>query len=239
VRFADGSSLATGLLVGADGAWSRVRALLSDATPAYVGTAFVETWLLESDVRHAPSAKAVGGGALMAMAPGKGIFAHREPDGVLHAYIALNRSEEWLADVFAEPERALARIAEEFDGWAPELRALITASDTPPVLRALHSLPVGHRWDRTAGVTLLGDAAHLMPPSGEGANLAMYDGAELGKAIAANPDDLEAGLLAYETDLFARSMPIAEESNQLLGLLLGEHAPQSLIDFFTANRPGW
>jgi 2-polyprenyl-6-methoxyphenol hydroxylase-like FAD-dependent oxidoreductase len=238
VRFADGSSVTPALLVGADGAWSKVRALLSDARPTYVGTAFIETWLLNADVDHEPSAKAVGGGGLMAMAPGKGIFAHREPEGVLHAYIALNRSEEWLADILAEPGTALARIAEEFDGWAPELRALITASHTAPVLRALHTLPVGHRWDRTAGVTLLGDAAHLMPPSGEGANLAMYDGAELGKAIAANPDDLEAALLAYEKELFARSAPVAEESNQLLGLLLGENAPQSLIDFFTANKPG-
>jgi 2-polyprenyl-6-methoxyphenol hydroxylase-like FAD-dependent oxidoreductase len=238
LTFSDGKSVTTDLLIGADGAWSKIRPLLSDATPTYVGTAFVETYLMDSDIRHKASAEAVGGGGMMAMAPGKGIFAHREPQGVLHAYTALNRSEDWFSGIdFADPATALARIAQEFDGWAPELRALIAASDTPPVLRLLHSLPVGHRWQRLAGVTLLGDAAHLMPPSGEGANLAMQDGAELGKAIAASPGDAEAALLAYEQALFARSAPVAAESNALLGLLLGDEAPDSLIDFFIRSPP--
>ncbi|MCP3407949.1 NAD(P)/FAD-dependent oxidoreductase [Bradyrhizobium sp. CCGB01] len=237
LTFADESSVSTQLLVGADGAWSKVRPLVSDATPEYVGTSFIETYLRDADQRHAAAAAAVGGGALFANAPGKGIFAHREPDGVLHAYLALNRSAEWIAAIdFADIPAATARIAAEFDGWAPDLTALITDADTPPVLRMLHALPNDHRWDRVAGVTLLGDAAHLMPPAGDGANLAMLDGAELGKAIAARPDDSEAALAAYEDAMFARSQSAAVGAHQILELCLGEHAPFSLVEFFTGMR---
>ncbi|MGW0799930.1 FAD-dependent oxidoreductase [Streptomyces sp. NPDC002692] len=236
VAFADGSTVVTGLLVGADGSWSRVRPLLSDAVPEYIGRSFVETWLYDGDTRHPAAAKAVGGGSLFALAPGKGIQAHRESGGNLHTYVALSRSRAWFDGIdFGDPAAAGARIAEEFDGWAPELTALITESDTAPVLRPLHALPVDHRWDRVPGVTLLGDAAHLSAPNGEGANLAMYDGAELGRAVAGHPGDVEAALTAYERDLFPRSATEAIEGEELHELLFGDDTPHGLIGMFTGN----
>ncbi|GGV02418.1 oxidoreductase [Streptomyces albospinus] len=237
VTFADGSTVVTSLLVGADGAWSRVRPLLSDATPEYVGRSFVETWLFDSDTRHPAAAKAVGGGSLLALAPGKGIQAHRESGGTLHTYVALSKPQDWFAAIdFTDPAAATARIAQEFDGWAPELTELITDSDTAPVLRLLNSLPIGHRWDRVPGVALVGDAAHLSAPNGEGANLAMYDGAELGKALAAHPDDIEAALTEYEQAMFPRSTEAATEGAELHGLMFGGNAPHSLIAAFTGHE---
>ena len=97
----------------------------------------------------------------------------------------------------------------------------------------IYTLPDGHRWDRVPGVTLLGDAAHLMPPSGDGANLAMFDGAELGQAIAAQPDDVEAALAAYERAMFGRSAAFAADAREILDLCLGDRAPFGLIDFLT------
>ncbi|WP_316165438.1 MULTISPECIES: NAD(P)/FAD-dependent oxidoreductase [unclassified Bradyrhizobium] len=233
LRFADGSSVVTSLLVGADGAWSKVRPLLSAAKPEYVGTTFIETYLHDADQRHTAAAEAVGGGALFALAPGQGIFAHRETGSVLHAYVALNRSAAWIAGIdFTDAAAATARIAAEFDGWAPALTALITDGETPPVPRMIHTLPNDHRWDRVPGVTLLGDAAHLAPPAGEGANLAMFDGAELGKAIAAHPGDIEAALAIYEAALFPRSSSAAAGAHQILKLCLGDSAPFGLVDFF-------
>ena len=238
LTFANGSTVTTDLLVGADGAWSKVRPLLSGAIPAYVGTSFIETYLFDSDTRHKASAEAVGGGALFALAPGKGIAAHREPHGVLHTYVQLNKPKDWIDSIdFSDPVIALAKVAEEFDGWASELTALITDGETDPVPRPIHALPVEHRWERVPGVTLLGDAAHLMIPSGEGANLAMFDGAELGKAIAANPGDVEAALIAYEKDLFPRSASEAAEAEAILMVCLGPNAPQSLVEMFTSHQP--
>ncbi|MEV0846365.1 NAD(P)/FAD-dependent oxidoreductase [Streptomyces sp. NPDC049954] len=233
LSFADGSTVTTGLLVGADGAWSRVRPLLSDARPEYVGTTFVETYLHDVDVRHPATAAAVGPGALYVLTPGKGITAHREAGDVLHTYVQLNRSAEWFAEIdFADADAARARIATEYEGWAPHLTALITEGETAPVARMIHTLPDGHRWDRVPGVTLLGDAAHLMPPSGDGANLAMFDGAELGKAIAAHPGDVEAALTAYEEAMFPRSAAFYEDAREILDLCLGDNAPNGFLDFF-------
>ncbi|MER5774806.1 NAD(P)/FAD-dependent oxidoreductase [Streptomyces sp. NPDC002039] len=235
VTFDDGATVVTNLLVGADGAWSRVRPLLTTATPEYAGTSVVETYLFHADTRHPAAAKAVGGGMLMAPSPGKEIFAHRENGDTLHTYVALSRPQEWFAAIdFTDATAATARIAREFEGWAPELTALITDGDTTPVLRPHYALPTGHRWDRVPGVTLLGDAAHLAPPNGDGANLAMLDGAELGKALAAHPDDVEAALTEYEAAMFPRSAEVTTfEGGEVVGIDSEHNTAQGLINMIT------
>jgi 2-polyprenyl-6-methoxyphenol hydroxylase-like FAD-dependent oxidoreductase len=237
LTFADGPAVTAGLLVGADGAWSKIRPLLSGAQPEYIGTTYIETYLYDADERHAATAVAVGGGAMYALTPGKGIVAHREAGDILHTYVELSRSAEWIAgiDFTAAAAVAAGRVAAEFDGWAPELTALITDGETAPVPRMIYTLPDAHRWDRVPGVTLLGDAAHLMPPSGDGANLAMFDGAELGQAIAAHPGDTEAALVAYEAAMFPRSESFAADAHEILELCLGDRAPFGLIDFLTGT----
>lgn len=229
LTFADGSSERSASLVGADGAWSRVRPLLTRATPQYVGTTFVETYLYDVDVRHPAAARAVGAGAMYALTPGRGIVAHREAGNVVHTYVQLNCPEDF----------DIASVADEFQGWAPELTALITDSDTAPVTRRIYACPDGYPWVRTPGVTLVGDAAHLMPPAGEGANLAMLDGAELGQAIAANPDDIDTAFAAYESAMFERSEAEAADAQQTIDACFGDRAPLGLIEMLTgqiANR---
>jgi len=238
VTFANGDTITSRLLVGADGAWSRVRPLLSAAVPAYSGMGYVETWLFDADTRHQSSASVVGSGQMGAPAQNKMIAAHRERGETLHTYVMLTRPEAWFAAIdFSDHAAACARIAEEFSGWAPEITALITDSDTPPLHRPIFTLPDQHRWARVPGVTLIGDAAHLTRPNGEGANLAMLDGAELGQALAAHPGDVEAALAAYEQAMFPRSAAVAAEGAELHALLGSEAPAQAIVAMLQGHAP--
>ncbi|GAB2582828.1 FAD-dependent oxidoreductase [Microlunatus antarcticus] len=234
LQFANGHRIVTEVLVGADGAWSRVRPQLTDARPDYSGVTFIETTLADGSGRYPAAAALVGDGTLIAPSPGQAVISHRHANGSLTTYAAVTRSADWLASIdLDDPEGGRAEIATAFADWAPPLRTLVTESDAAPTVRAIHALPVGISWARTPGVTLVGDAAHLMSPfAGEGANLALLDGAELARAIIASPDDTEAAISAYERDLFWRSETFARASASNLMLFFGADAPGSVAGLF-------
>ena len=233
LTLADGTVVATGLLVGADGAWSKVRALVTDAKPAYYGTTYVETYLHDVPRRHPGIAELVGDGAMFALAPGRGISTHAEAGDIVHTYAQLHVDEAWVDGIDWSAPSAAERVIAEYPGWSDELLRLIGESDTPLVPRRLYTLPVGLRWEHVPGVTLVGDAAHVSPPAGEGANIALFDGAELARHLVENPGDPETALAAYEREMFVRAEESAASADEMATMMLGEDAPNALVGFFT------
>jgi len=239
LHFADGSSATYDLLVGADGAQSRVRPLLTDARPAHIGQNVVEVGIPDIDRTHPDLAAMVGRGNYWVLGDGLSLAAQRNGDGRVRIGLSFyNTPEGWFATSgipFDDPAAARARLIDLLPGWDPRFTALIAACDDTVVPRSISTLPVGLTWPSTPDVTLVGDAAHLMPPVGEGANMALLDGALLGLALAAHPDDFPAAVREYEREMFERTGAAARMSADIQELLMSPDAGKKMLAFF---QPG-
>ncbi|MDX2812936.1 FAD-dependent monooxygenase [Streptomyces sp. PA03-5A] len=239
LHFADGSSATYDLLVGADGAQSRVRPLLTDARPAHMGQNVVEVGIPDIDRTHPDLAAMVGRGNYWVLGNGLSLAAQRNGDGRVRIGLSFyNTPEDWFATSgipFDDPAAARARLIDLLPGWDPRFTALIAACDDTVVPRSISTLPVGLTWPSTPDVTLVGDAAHLMPPVGEGANMALLDGALLGLALAAHPDDFPAAVREYEREMFERTGAAARMSADIQELLMSPDAGKKMLAFF---QPG-
>ncbi|MER6365593.1 FAD-dependent monooxygenase [Kitasatospora sp. NPDC001527] len=236
LRFADGGSATYDLLVGADGADSRVRALLTDARPTHTGQNVVELGIPDIDHTHPDLAAMVGRGNYWVLGNRQSLAAQRNGDGRVRVYLSFyDTAEEWLATSgipFDAPAAARARLIDLFAGWDPRFTALIAACDGTILPRPITTLPVGLTWPSTPSVTLLGDAAHLMPPVGQGANMALLDGALLGLALAAHPDDFPAAVEEYEHEMFERTSAAGRQSAQIQDILASPDASRKMLAFF-------
>jgi 2-polyprenyl-6-methoxyphenol hydroxylase-like FAD-dependent oxidoreductase len=230
--FENGQRETCDLVVGADGAWSRVRPLLSAEIPFYTGVTFIEIGLDDVDQSHPALAELVGHGSMFALGDNQGIIAQRNGHAHIRIYLAFRCPEKWEeADGLDvnDPQRSRFWLLEQFANWDERLLALIHECTDRFVIRPLYMLQIGHCWKARHGVTLLGDAAHLMSPfAGAGANLAMQDAAELALALSEEPD-LDTAVYRYEQAMFVRAEEAARMSNANLALAISPNGATRLL----------
>ncbi|MGJ6966322.1 FAD-dependent oxidoreductase [Streptosporangium sp. G11] len=220
LEFGHGTVAEADLVIGADGAWSRVRPLVSRAVPRYSGVSFVEVRFDDVDERHPRVAELVGDGHMFAGDnDGRGIILQRNSHGHVRGYVAMRTELDWYdkAGVDLGDEAGVRRfLLKEFEGWAGAMLHFINDNDGAFVNRPLWVLPAPLTWEHTAGATLLGDAAHLMAPwGGFGVNFAMLDGAELARALVEEPT-VDSAVARYEAGMLPRSGEHAVGANDAL-----------------------
>ncbi|KAJ9638744.1 hypothetical protein H2204_004220 [Knufia peltigerae] len=242
------------LVVGADGTWSRTRELVSAPDPVYSGMTIVETNISPATESQQTSAM-VGKGSYMAVAFNKALMAQRNADGGIRVYIALTVPETWAtasgldwSDPTITKETILNRF---FTQWSDSVKNVVRDSKSSemrlwPLYDTLKPTE-GGRWRTNLGATLLGDAAHVMPPwTGRGANMAMLDALGLGKKMGqalsgAEEFDVQQGkaevleslrksMREYEETMWLRMEKEKDENRQSHHLLFGEDSPKSFHD---------
>jgi len=207
LHFADGTTAETDLVVGADGAFSRVRPAISPAVPDYTGVSFLEAWFSDVEDSHPDITALVGQGGAHTADGERAMFAQRNSGNHIRNYIIQRVSADWIgaSGLCIDDTRGIrALLLERYAHWGPRLHRMITDNDGPYVDRPIFALPVPHTWEHDPTVTLLGDAAHLMPPLGGGVNLAKLDANDLALALA-NAATVDDAIHTYEKTMVPRS----------------------------------
>lgn len=251
-------------VVGADGAWSRIRKLLSDTKPFYSGAQYITATIRHLSTKYPHLLSLSGSGSLCALGGGNAIMTQRGPQDSLRLYAAVSTPEEHWAGTTglqgktaAEVKTTLLGSDALFRKWAPALQDLLATAcneettDNPSAeadIKPYYQLPIGHRWAHRPGLTLIGDAAHLMTPwAGEGVNLALWDALDLARALAAVPEaadaarwqaELEPRVREFEEEMLARAEVKAEETDRNREMFLSEDGARRMAEFFGVYGDG-
>lgn len=253
------------LVVGADGAWSRVRNLLTDAQPDYAGKQCVTLTIRQITRKHPRLAELIGRGSFIALGNRHGVITQRGAQDSARIYVFLTTADENFATTHGLADQtateAKGKILNDnalLGTWGAPIKELVAAAcdeetaDNPGAkldIRPLYVLAIGHEWEHRPGATIVGDAAHLMGPwAGEGANLAMWDSTSLAHAVikayeSAGKDSisfnsaLDPLLKSVEAELVARAREKAEETHSNGEMMFGENGARDLAEFFLSLGP--
>lgn len=224
----DGEVLHADLVIACDGIGSRARPLLTDERATYCGITFLRGDIARPDPGSA-LARWVGEGAMFAIGVNRAVLAQRNGDGSIHLYAALRTPES-----STRTRGSRAELARLFEGWHPDLLAALDAVDDGFAHWPLHTVPAEQHWAPHRGITLVGDAAHVMPPfTGEGVNMALLDAVELVEALT-SIDDRDAAIATYERAMLARMAPAVAAANAAGDVLLSPRGAASLLGKFEA-----
>ena len=230
LHFQDGTSATADLLVAADGANSKVRPLLMSIRPVYSGYTVVEGLVYGAN-QAAPAIDALlQEGKIFAFGDNKSIIVSSKAGGHFAFYLGFRADETWYRQCgidFSDKAAVMAWFQTAYAGWDPVWLEMFTGSAYPFIPRPQYFMPLDQTWEARPNLTLLGDAAHVMPPyAGEGVNMAMLDALELSECLTSGTfADTRTAIAHYEQQMRNRAADITQLTLTQTELL---HAPNAI-----------
>ncbi len=235
--FKNGETALADIVIAADGANSLIRPWLSDITPIYSGVTAVEGNIYHA-AENAPTLnELVKGGKVFALGKEKSLIMSAKGDGTLSFYAGFKAAENWLQTSnidFKNPREVFEWFQDAYADWHPIWHELFQAVDIYFVPRPMYHYPLDQHWKTQSNLTMLGDAAHRMPPyAGEGVNMALLDALELTECLTSEQfETIHDAIAAYEKQMLPRAAAATEMSVENTALLHGEDAMNSLFAIF-------
>jgi len=232
LEFQNGSVAFADLLIAADGANSKIRPTVTPLGPLYSGVTGVEGTVYHSETAAPKIHALLKGGKIFAFGDEKSLIVGAKGDGSLQFYTGCKTAESWWRDSgidFTNKAQVLAWFATEFSGWDPVWLELFEQAEHRFIPRPTYHMPLDQQWEALSDLTLLGDAAHLMPPyAGEGVNMAMLDALELSICLTDQHfSDTRAAIAAYEKQMRARASVAAAVTLEQTASL---HSPRAISE---------
>ncbi|KAI0013230.1 hypothetical protein F4779DRAFT_442358 [Xylariaceae sp. FL0662B] len=219
------------LIVGCEGGWSKVRSYIAPTVkPHYTGIGYHRLSIPDAQ-KIAPNLYGIiNHGSVVASANGQRLSVQQMSNGSLDVGWATVRPESWTQTCRYNPhnlDQVKKAILDDMHDWCPQLREAIYKAQGTCEPKNIYMLPIGWRWEHHRGVTIIGDAAHLMTPfSGEGVNVAFDDARKLAAAIAGavgkggKSDDLDKQVHAFEKGMFPRMEVYQQRTDEITRLWL-------------------
>ena len=159
--------------------------------------------------------------------------------GVLNFWVWVKRPEDWLATAgitWTNRAAVAAWLTQEFSTWSLKWQELFANEVLTVVPRPTYYFPLDQPWPSQPTLTLLGDAAHRMPPNGEGVNQAMVDALDLAEALGSAHFETGAqAIAAFEEQMRQRMMGVEAETRQLLEIMHANNNQEAFLSLFSGN----
>ena len=241
LHFKNKESVYADIVIGSDGANSKIRPYLTDIKPFYSGITMLEGNVYDAEKRVPNISEILRGGKIMAFGNEQNILMGQKANGEIGFYASFKTDENWADSSgldFSKQTEVLKWFKKEYPDWSSVWYELFENTSTPFIPRPIYCMPLDQTWKTVKNLTIIGDAAHLMPPfAGEGVNMAMLDALELSEVLTFSQfNTVESAISEYESNMFKRTSKITHESLENGERMHSENALTTMLDFFNSHK---
>lgn len=234
--FENGTTAYADLVIASDGANTKVRKYITDIQRIYSDVTILEGNIYNAAMNAPHLWELTNGGKIFAHWNGKTIVLSAKGEGSLSFYTITEEPADWFKTSgidFNDKDQVFDWFKQRFSDWSNDWHEIFSTNESYFVVRPQYYFPMDQSWETLPNLTMIGDAAHQTPPSGDGVNQAMLDAVELYEALCKeNFPTIHEALASFEQKMLSRTAIATEEALELMKAMRSEDSLDYMLNFF-------